>query len=263
VAAFPPTGLVAWWDQPAPGPENMAADEVLAAEAVRLGRPLVRLYGWTAPTFSLGAFQRFSDAAAAEAVAALPLVRRPSGGGGIVHGSDLTYAVAVPREHPWGGDPQVLYDAFHEALVAELGHRGVAAGLHPGRARAADDEARLFCFDRRARGDVVVPGPTPDGHKILGSAQRRLKAAVLQHGSLLLEAPRDVAPAAAHPGLANLHPAAAVAEGRDLATAWLGRVAAAAGMRLEIAASDFRSFHAAAIAAAAGRFSDPAWLRRR
>jgi len=258
----PTTGLVAWWDEPASGPENMAADEVLAAEAVRLGRPLVRLYGWATTTFSLGAFQRFADAAAAEAVATLPLVRRPSGGGGIVHGSDLTYAVAVPREHPWGGEPQVLYDAFHEALVAELGHRGVAARLHPGRPPEADDEARLFCFDRRARGDLVVPGPAPDGHKILGSAQRRLKAAVLQHGSLLLAAPRGVAQAAAHPGLTDLFPAAA-ADGRDLATAWLALVAGAAGLRLEFAPAHFRSLHPAAIAATAERFADPAWLRRR
>ena len=259
----PANRLVAWWDEPAAGHVNMAADEVLAAEAVRLGRPLVRFYGWSTTTFSLGAFQRLADARVAEAVAGLPFVRRPSGGGGIVHGSDLTYAAAVPRDHPWGGEPQVLYDAFHEALAAVLTARGITARLHPGRTAAAGDDSRLFCFDRRARGDLVVAGPSTDGHKILGSAQRRLKAAVLQHGTLLLETPRHVAATAAHPGLFDLHPATAAAGVRDLASTWLDRVAEAAGLRGEIAAEEFRPLHAAAITAAAARFADPAWLERR
>jgi lipoate-protein ligase A len=58
------SGLVVWWDPPAPGPENMAADELLAAEAVRTGQALVRVYRWIEPTVSLGGFQRLADARA-------------------------------------------------------------------------------------------------------------------------------------------------------------------------------------------------------
>ena len=36
-------GLVAWWDDPAAGPENMAADELLASEAAETGRLVVRI----------------------------------------------------------------------------------------------------------------------------------------------------------------------------------------------------------------------------
>jgi lipoate-protein ligase A len=255
--------LLAWWDEPAAGADNMAADEVLAAEAARQDRPLVRFYAWSETTFSLGGFQPIAAAEAAADIALLPVVRRPSGGGGIVHGSDLTYAVAVPRQHPWGQTPQVLYDVFHEALAAVLAERGIAAALHPGRADRASDELRLFCFDRRARGDLVVPGPTPAGHKILGSAQRRLQAAVLQHGSLLLERPRRVGPAAAHPGLRELCPAACELEPRDLATAWLDRLATTTATAATWAAAGFVPAHGPAIAASAGRFRDPTWLRRR
>jgi lipoate-protein ligase A len=255
--------ILAWWDEPALGALNMAADEVLAAEAARQGRVLVRFYGWSEATFSLGGFQPVAAAEAAADIASLPLVRRPSGGGGIVHGSDLTYAVAVPRQHPWGQTSQVLYDAFHEALAGVLGERGIAASLHSGRPDRGGDESRLFCFDRRARGDLVVPGPTPAGHKILGSAQRRLQAAVLQHGSLLLERPREVGPAAAHPGLRELCPAAGRLEPRDLAAAWLERLAATTATAAAWAAGGFAPANDAAIAAAAARFSDPAWLRRR
>jgi lipoate-protein ligase A len=243
----------------------MAADELLAVEAVALDRPLVRVYGWSEPTVSLGGFQRLADARAATVIAGLPLVRRPSGGGAIVHGTDLTYAVAVPRGHAWGSDPQVLYDAFHEALAAELRQRGVAAERHPGRDRAEGDDERLLCFDRRAHGDLVVQTASsgPDGHKILGSAQRRLRGAVLQHGSLLLRSPPLARSAARHPGLLDLHGPAAAWGLRELLTAWLGRVAAAAGGLLECRTAAFGSTRAAAVATAGARFRDPAWLARR
>ncbi len=261
--ASPTSGLVVWWDEPAPGADNMAADELLAAAAVAGDRPLVRVYGWSEPTVSLGGFQRFADARAASVIAGLPLVRRPSGGGAIVHGTDLTYAVAVPRSHAWGSDPQVLYDAFHEALAAELRQRGVAAERHPGRDRTAGDEDRLLCFDRRARGDLVAAAASADGHKILGSAQRRLRGAVLQHGSLLLREPPLAAAERRHPGLLDLHAQAAAWDVRELVTAWLERVAAAEGRPLEGRPEAFATARAEAIAAAAVRFHDPAWLARR
>jgi lipoate-protein ligase A len=62
-------------------------------------------------------------------------------------------------------------------------------------------EEPFLCFQRRARGDVVLlpsnaaaamtPISTntfPGDRKVLGSAQRRYRGAILQHGSLLLNA---------------------------------------------------------------------------
>lgn len=257
------TELLVWLDEPAEGHANMAADEVLAGEAVRLNCPLVRFYRWSRMTVSLGAFQPIAAAESESAIALLPRVRRPSGGGAIVHGSDLTYAVAVPRDHPWGNTPQVMYDVFHESLVNVLGSRGIAARLHPGRGPHEGDEERLLCFDRRARGDLVVSGPSADGHKLLGSAQRRLKAAVLQHGSLLLETPSGVGAAAAHAGLFELFPESRKWPVEALIEAWLHRLAAATGVEPRLAGGHFASAHAAEITAAAGRFGDAAWLHRR
>lgn len=257
------TDLLFWMDGPADGHVNMAADEMLAAEAVRQNRPLARFYRWSERTFSLGGFQRLEQARAEPAIASLPLVRRPSGGGGIVHGSDLTYAIAVPRDHPWGGKPQVLYDTFHEALADVLASRGIPAELHPGPEPHAKDEERLYCFDRRARGDIVVPGPSSDGHKLLGSAQRRLKSAVLQHGSLLLDTPQEVGKSAAHRGLADLYPAARHWSQESLVAAWLGRIREATGTEIGVGSGSFATCHVDTIAAAALRFGDPAWLGRR
>ena len=119
-----------WWDGDADGVVNMGADECLAAEAQRRGGMLVRLYGWSKSTVSLGAFQKLSDALAIRAIRGMPIVRRPSGGGAIVHGSDLTYAAAVPKTHPWGSAPQLLYDALHGAMAEVLREDGIAATIY-------------------------------------------------------------------------------------------------------------------------------------
>lgn len=225
-----------WWDEPADGPHNMAADELLAAEAAASGEMCVRLYGWTPSTVSLGGFQRSAEARAEPAIAGVPLVRRPSGGGAIVHGTDLTYAAAVPKAHPWGGRPQLLYDALHEAMRAALLEHGIEVALwRP--AAVVPDPARheaFFCFDRRASGDLVWQGVGTQGgrgHKVMGSAQRRLASTVLQHGSLLLRRNQDVGPSAGHPGLADLVPhfqsETAV---RPLVERWLVGVASALGV---------------------------------
>jgi len=262
---MPANAVPVWWDEPADACTNMATDELLAAEADRRGGLVVRFYGWSPAAVSLGAFQEIATARDRPEIAVLPLVRRPSGGGAIIHGSDLTYAAAIPRSHPWAATAQPLYDAFHAALVAELAVRGIAARQHR-RAGSDDRDGRFLCFDRRAEGDVVVAaatgGSSADDPKILGSAQRRLAGVVLQHGSLLLHANTAAGPGGRHAGLFDLHPGAAVS-GRELAAAWMTRVARACHAPLEWQGDGFRDGRTAAIAAAATRFADVRWIARR
>ncbi len=255
-----------WWDEPADAFTNMAADELLAAEADRRGCLVVRLYGWSPTSVSLGAFQEIAAARGLEAIAGVPLVRRPSGGGALVHGTDLTYAAAVPRRHPWGQSAQAFYDAFHAALVAELRGRGVAARQHQATGAAAVHPEPVLCFDRRAAGDVVVARPgaaaAADDPKIMGSAQRRLEGVILQHGSLLLRANAAVGPGGRHVGLLDLYPAAGLEES-GLVEAWLGRVARACGAVAARQAAGFRSSRGAEVAVRATRFQDAGWIGRR
>ncbi|MBM4010047.1 MAG: biotin/lipoate A/B protein ligase family protein [Planctomycetota bacterium] len=259
--------LAAWWDGPADGPANMAADELLAEEADRRGDPVMRFYSWTTPTVSIGAFQRLEEAAACPAIAGLPIVRRPSGGGAILHGTDLTYAAAVPKSHPCGGAPQALYDAVHLAAIAVLGELGFAAHLHvPG----GDDPPAdaLLCFSRRAPGDVVVRVPRPPAGlaadpKVLGSAQRRLGGTVLQHGSLLLSRAPAAGMAARHPGLSDLSVGPATWTPRWLADRWGARLAESFGGTLQWQAEAFATPRLVALTSRATRFLDPRWTARR
>jgi lipoate-protein ligase A len=78
------------------------------------------------------------------------------------------------------------------------------------------DPQPLLCFQRRAAGDVLV-GQT----KIAGSAQRRRRGAVLQHGSVLLRR----SPAA--PELASLEDASGkTVDIGQLSRLWLAKLAA-------------------------------------
>lgn len=255
--------LAAWWDGDAEGVANMALDEALGAAAERCGRPLIRFYGWSRPTVSLGAFQKLADARGIADIAAADLVRRPSGGGAIVHGSDLTYALAVPKSHPLGSTAQLLYTAAHTALATVLQERGIDARLYGD--RPTDDD--FFCFSRRAGGDLIAtpPGrePSPADPKIMGSAQRRLAGAVIQHGSLLLRENGGVGPAARHPGVENLCPRFETQALRQLADAWLARLAAAMATSFDWEPGTFSPPPHDELRPRIAAYSDPRWLARR
>lgn len=159
-------------------PHNMAVDEVLLQSASSENRSTLRFYGWAQPTLSLGYFQKRADRQGHPSSRQCVLVRRASGGGAIVHHHEITYCFATPIGSRVAGASE-LYLAFHETLVEQLADLGIPAALH-----SAEDDLReqaFLCFQRRASGDVICRG-----HKVAGSAQRRWKNALLQHGSLLI-----------------------------------------------------------------------------
>ncbi|MFO0901499.1 MAG: hypothetical protein U0939_00785 [Pirellulales bacterium] len=182
-------------DPPGAGAWNMAVDEMLLESAARDGRRVLRFYQWAAPTLSLGYFQRLSEREGHAESGACAVVRRATGGGAILHDCELTYSFAAP-EQGLGGH-QALYDLFHETLVEWLTEQGVEARRYESPTEVTCGEATastavgepFLCFQRRAHGDVVAwsrRGAEPGEFKVCGSAQRRWKSALLQHGSLLL-----------------------------------------------------------------------------
>lgn len=252
--------LTLWHDEPALGVINMAADELLAEEVASQGGIAVRLYGWSRPTLSLGGFQKVASAEPVARAAGLDLVRRPSGGGAILHGTDLTYAAAVAKGHALAGSAQQFYDALHATLVEELGQAGVAASMVPntqaslGGSGESTPDGPLLCFDRRAVGDVVL-----GGHKLMGSAQRRLAGSILQHGSLLVRQCDQAGPDHNRPGLLEL---TGSSEG-GLAERWMGRLAALLGLQLEHAGPFLCGARLERVAKRAERYASPEWIGRR
>ena len=164
----------------ADGRHNMAADEVLL-EAAGAGQASLRFYGWSAPTLSLGYFQAHNVYISDPLLANLPYVRRPTGGAALVHHHELTYALALPAGTPWQtrGDPWLLrMHAIVAEALTELGARPQSVGEE---AKYGD----VLCFLHHTPGDLCI-----GAHKIVGSAQRRQRGALLQHGAVLLAASR-------------------------------------------------------------------------
>jgi lipoate-protein ligase A len=185
--------------EPHSGAWNMAVDEVLLETALASGQATLRWYRWSQPTLSLGHFQKPDDPAIEARFAALPRVRRPTGGGAILHDREWTYSVALGPEHALSADPRRLYRLIHETVIGVLTRFGIPAHL-----RGAGDLAldhHFLCFSRGDAHDVVI-GP----HKVLGSAQRRRRGAVLQHGALLLRASGHAPEFPGLFGLANTPP---------------------------------------------------------
>jgi lipoate-protein ligase A len=173
-------------DPPASGAWNMALDEALARTRGP-GEGVLRFYQWTHPTLSYGRHQQIPGGYAPAALRAhgVDAVRRPTGGREVLHDRELTYAVVVPAR--WGGGgpgaPRAIYRSINEVLVQALSTFGVQAQLAGSHHRPLHPEAGA-CFGAPAPDEVEA-----GGGKLVGSAQRRFGATLLQHGSILLDAP--------------------------------------------------------------------------
>lgn len=166
--------------------ENMAIDQALLESVDANGRPVLRLYAWSEPTLSIGYFQKIADRIEHSESTGLNCVRRSTGGGGIVHHHELTYSVVIPCDDASTGPRLDLYEKTHLAMIESLSEFGVKAvpfrrlGKEP-----KNDTDSFLCFQRRTNEDLII-----SGYKVLGSAQRTTRRAILQHGSLLMQASR-------------------------------------------------------------------------
>jgi lipoate-protein ligase A len=173
-------------DPPLDGPTNMARDEaILTCVGAATAPPTLRFYRWHPATISLGYFQAYADYAALQPPAGtLPVVRRTTGGGAILHDRELTYSLILPIGHPLlrSGGPNTLYDHVHGAVAALLARHGINVGKGPVGGRGCSHGGPFFCFERHSCFDLLA-----GDRKIMGSAQRRTTQAVLQHGSLIID----------------------------------------------------------------------------
>jgi lipoyl(octanoyl) transferase len=179
------------------GAWNMALDEALLATA-REGVVTIRLYAWAPATATLGYFQPRSSVPA-EVAARHPLVRRPTGGGALIHAADEITISLTGMGSSRAPRPEEAAGWMLAGLRAALS----PLGLEP---RFADDPASprdgregvpggrttpFFCGAIRRPLDVMVD-LARGGRKLLGSAQRRRGKAWLIHGGLPVEHPQRI-----------------------------------------------------------------------
>jgi len=180
-----------WVDGAHDAPTNMARDAALLerAEAGTLGAPLLRLFTFSPPGITLGRGQDPATELDAAAVArdGVRWAVRPTGGRAIWHEEEWTFSLVTALDaESWAALPSAAYERTGRLLAAALARLGVPAQLSPGSARGpgaprAAQGAALPCFASTARHELVA-----DGRKLAGIAQRAVRGALLQQGSLLL-----------------------------------------------------------------------------
>ncbi len=143
----------------------------------------LRIYSWRPPAVSIGYGQeaeREIDPGQCERYG-IDLVRRITGGRAVLHDQELTYSLVAPESHlALGGRSGLMLRTVSEALVETLKHFDIPAELaKEGRCGSGGNDD--VCFTATGRYEITVAGS-----KLAGSAQRRSRGVVLQHGSLLL-----------------------------------------------------------------------------
>ncbi|MGX0055761.1 lipoyl(octanoyl) transferase [Staphylococcus hominis] len=173
---------------------NMAMDEALL-NFVSRGEidPVVRFYTWNPATLSVGYFQRLKKEIDIDKVKekGFGLVRRQTGGRGVLHDKELTYSVIVLESHP--NMPSTITEAYRvisEGLLEGFKLLGFDAYFAIPRSKEEREKLKqprsAVCFDAPSWYELVV-----EGRKIAGSAQTRQKGVILQHGSLLQDVDVD------------------------------------------------------------------------
>lgn len=169
---------------------NMALDSCFL-ESTRPAVPTLRFYRWSRPALSIGYFQsvsKITDAFDCDAQN-LWVVRRPTGGGLVRHGADLTLSLCLPENHPrLSVSVSESYRAVHAVILdalrpmyPDLDFSACAAPLKP--------RSERLCFEEPVACDLERAGG-----KVVGSSQRRKNGRLLHQTSIQLPgAPAEMA----------------------------------------------------------------------
>jgi len=153
------------------GSRNMALDyAVLKAVSQEASLPTLRIYQWEVPTITLGYFQTLAEEVYVDACRQdrVPVIRRITGGGTVLHDMELTYSVVVSEKAgPVKGSVLDSYKAICDPVIKAMNGNGVKAEFKPAN-------------------DILV-----SDMKISGSAQTRKQGVILQHGTILLDLNMD------------------------------------------------------------------------
>ena len=171
------------------GAENMEVDQRLMTSFID-GRfqqeygsdsCLWRFYAWQPWAVTLGYNQDISGIDALKCRSAgIDVVRRPTGGRAVFHAEEFTYSFFCDTS----ADNALLYRMVHEVIRLALELLGIHAEFCRStlsRSSAGSALDTVSCFTSSARYELQV-----DGRKLVGSAQRRSRNVLLQHGSLPL-----------------------------------------------------------------------------
>ncbi|OGC07250.1 hypothetical protein A2230_09300 [candidate division WOR-1 bacterium RIFOXYA2_FULL_36_21] len=150
---------------------------------------VICIYSFYPPCISLGYSQKEEKEIDMQKAKSLgwEVVKRPTGGGIVFHNTaEITYSLIMPAENPIL--PKGLISSYlfiSEAVVIALKSIGIKADI---KQQTPDHRQQItnrrqpgLCFSYPAEHEIVV-----EGKKVVGSAQKRGKNAILQQGSIFV-----------------------------------------------------------------------------
>jgi len=167
--------------------QQMAADETLCDT---LPAPhILRFYNWKCAGVTFGYSQRYKavmSALSAGENRAPAAVRRPTGGGIVVHETDLTFSFIFPAPEVYF-EPVKTYNRLHSAISAQYSQLGLNFDLL-GEATAdyAVNDPVMNCFSKPVSMDMLY-----NGKKVLGGALRKFGSRMLYQASFQAEDARS------------------------------------------------------------------------
>ena len=172
------------------GSYNMAIDHYFA-RLDSLDSPIFRTYKWKPYCISLGYHQKIEEIDTEKCEQfGIDIVRRETGGRAVFHAEELTYSIIIPKKSEFLYDDSILkvYNRISEILVLALRKSGIEKvildrGEAPNFKKLYKEKLSAICFSSTSTYEVVS---SIDKKKIVGSAQKRLRDSILQHGSILI-----------------------------------------------------------------------------
>ena len=142
----------------------------------------LRFYHWEGDWVSLGYHQKVIPSHWEKLLedGVIKIVRRPSGGGAVLHSGGITYALTFKKS----SYKSFSYELVNNWLIESFNKLGLS--LERGHLRKS--LIKENCFGTSYVSDLV----DQYGFKRIGSAQYRKKGAFLQHGEIQLNPPREL-----------------------------------------------------------------------
>lgn len=169
------------------GADNMRIDSLILEDAVKKQskEPVLRFYGWNPPCVSLGRNQSAEHINTEFCEAnGIDIVRRVTGGRGLLHDNEVTYSFVCSCDFPEGGESIIKsYKEISSAIIEGLKTLGISTEIGSKKQKKTSFD---YCMSLATGADICF-----EGKKLIGSAQYRTQNYILQHGSILFGCNQD------------------------------------------------------------------------
>jgi len=167
-----------------PGVEQMSLDIHLLNQTISNPENILtlRFYHWEGDWLSIGYHQKEIPAywKTLSSKGVIKIVRRPSGGGAVLHSKGITYALTYKKS----SYKKCSYAMVNNWLIKSFKELGLT--LNTGQIKKS--KIKENCFGTSYTSDLV----DQQGFKRIGSAQYRKKGAFLQHGEILIDPSKEL-----------------------------------------------------------------------